>query len=110
MHAESLPILRTAALRDADTARVQKDKPTGGTCSGSIACAKLTSHAPRLKKPLWINLVIVLSLRPLSPRHPSPRLARRNGGRFSPNLERSSAISVDGSGVSSILLLNLGET
>jgi hypothetical protein len=104
------PVLSNAAPLAADTARVRKAGTTGVTGSESTAGARLTSPAPRLKKPLWIRLQIRHSLPASSPRHPSPRRSRRHGGRFSPNPDESSVISVDGSGVFSILLLNPGET
>ncbi len=107
--AASFPVLSNAALPVADTARVRKGGTTGATGNEHTAGARLTSPAPRLKKPLWIRLQIRHSLPASSPRHPSPRCSWLHGGRFSPNPDESSAISVDGSGVFSILLLNLGE-
>lgn len=106
----SFPVLSNAAPLAADTARVRKGETTGGTGNETTAGARPTSPAPRLKKPLWIILPIRHSLPASSPRHPSPRRSWRHGGRFSPHSDESSAISVDGSGVFSILLLNLGET
>lgn len=108
--AASFPALNSAALPAADTARVRKGAMTGVTGSESTAGARLSEPAPRLKKPLWIRLQIRHSLPALSPRHPSPRRSRRHGGPFFPHPDESSAISVDGSGVFSILLLNPGET
>ena len=69
----------------ADTARVMKGGTINGTDNEHTAGARLTSPAPRLKKPLWIILPIRHSLPPSSPRPPSPGRARRASGRFSPN-------------------------